>query len=59
MMNYEMKNFSKISIVNDELLIEWDKGSGCATKMAFALSDINAIGIDLKPNIKPKENINE
>ena len=49
MMNYEMKNFSKISIANGELLIEWDKGSGCATKMAFALSDIKAIGIDLKP----------
>lgn len=49
MMNYIMKNFSKISIANGELLIKWDKGSGCATKMAFALSDIKAIGIDLKP----------
>ena len=55
MMNYEMKNFSKISIVNDELVIEWDKGSGCATKMAFALSDIKAIGIDLKPEEKKDE----
>ena len=48
MMTYEMKNFSKISIANDELIIEWDKGTGCATKIAFALSDIKAIGIDLK-----------
>lgn len=48
-MNWEMKNFSKISIANNELLIEWDKGSGGATKVAFALSDIKAIGIDLKP----------
>ena len=49
MMNYAMKGFSKISITNGELLIEWDKGTGCATKMAFALSDIKAIGIELKP----------
>lgn len=56
MMNYEMKNFSKISITNDELVIEWNKGSGGATKMAFALSDIKAIGIDL---IKPEENKDE
>ena len=48
-MNYEIKNFSKISIVNDKLLLEWDKGNGNATKIAFALSDIKAIGIDLKP----------
>ena len=59
MMNYEMKNFSKISITNDELVIEWNKGSGCATKMAFALSDIKAIGIDLKPNLKSEENKDE
>lgn len=52
MMDYEMKNFSKISIADGELLIEWDKGRGCATKMAFALSDIEAIGI----NLKSKEN---
>lgn len=48
-MMYEMKNFSKISIINGELLIEWNAGTGCATKMAFALSDIKAIGIELKP----------
>ena len=51
-MNYEMKNFSKISISNGELLIEWDKGGGGATKIAFALSDIKAIGIDLKTENK-------
>jgi len=55
MMNYEMKNFSKISIVNDELVIEWDKGGGCATKMAFALSDIKRIGIDLKSKEKEED----
>ena len=55
MMNYEMRNFSKISITNGELLIEWNKGSSCATKMAFALSDIKAIGIDLKPEEKKDE----
>ena len=58
MMNYEMKNFSKISITNNELLIEWDKGNGNATKIAFALSDIKAFGIDLKSkeNKDEKEN---
>ena len=55
-MNYEMKNFSKISIINDELLIEWNKGIGCATKMAFSLSDIKAIGIDLKSKENEDDN---
>lgn len=55
MMGYEMKNFSKISIENDELILEWEKGRGCATKLAFALSDIKAIGIDLKPKEEKDE----
>lgn len=55
MMNYEMKNFSKIKVAKNELIIEWDKGTGGVTKLAFALSDIKAIGIDLKT----KENKNE
>lgn len=51
-MNYEMKNFKKISIENNELIIEWEKGEACATKMAFALDDIEKIGIDLKLTVK-------
>ena len=52
MMEWEFKNFSKISIENDELILEWEKGRSCATKVAFALEDIAAIGLNLKKSVK-------
>ena len=53
---YQLKNFKEIKIENSELILVWDKNSGCATEFRFALEDIESLGINLKPR---KDNLNE